>query len=199
MEPPISSAAMRSPTPKSAAAMPETSSSSTSLGRSEAMMNPSVLTIADPTMSGETDRRERSTLWMFSTRLPLPSATVVLLPATHRASRELHGHLTGALAVGVALGLERLRLPLDQHLGDAGDEAHLELADALADVRHPRAGDALVEVHDEGLVGELARLEDPDLRVPDELAHRRQILGRIGLVEHRPGLLPQLPAAVLED
>src|SRR5580698_1899262 len=103
---------MRSPTPRSAAAMPETSSSSTSLGRREAMMKPSVLTIADPTMSGETDRRERSTSWMFSTRLP--PGTIVLLLRRGPLSAELHGHLASALAVGVALGLVGLRLLLDQ-------------------------------------------------------------------------------------
>src|SRR6185437_14636086 len=111
------------------------------------------------------------------------------------ASAELNGHLAGPLAVGVALGLVSFRLPLDEDLGHPGDEAHLELADALADAAHPGARDALVEIDDEELVGELPRLKDADARVADELADLAQVGLGVRLVEHRPRLFPQLAPA----
>ena len=64
----ISSDEMRSPTPSMAAAMPDTSSSSTSLGKTDATMKPSMLTTAAPMMSGEAPLRPRKMSCIFSVR-----------------------------------------------------------------------------------------------------------------------------------
>src|SRR5262245_20437432 len=94
---------------------------------------------------------------------------------------QLHRHLASSFAIGVALRLVSLRLLLDEDLGDAGHEADFELADPLPDARHPRARDALVEVHDEQLVRYLARLEQADPRVLHELADLSEVCRRVCL------------------
>src|SRR5262249_55953743 len=50
----------------------------------------------------------------------------------------------------------------------------------------------------EELVRDLARLEEPDPRVLDELTNFAEVRGRVRLVEHVPGFLAELPPAVLK-